>query len=154
MFHSLFWSYWCKTYRWWTRVSALLCPYTSYRLHVEGKAGQEQSQYNQGKKKKSKLFLRSSFILLQLIHINSIHICLFLKSMQIRYCISFCHKEISEAVLPPGCGVCLVSPTQFKKKSKKNKPFRVRPTVQTDRWLILQKNIPAGSFVDLDWLTT
>lgn len=141
MFHSLFWSYWCKTYRWWTRVSALLCPYTSYRLHVEGKAGQEQSQYNQEKKKKSKRFLRSSFILLQLIHINSIHICLFLKSMQIRYCISFCHKEISEAVLPPGCGVCLVSPTQFKnKKGKKINPSESDPQFkQTCGWF--KKNI-------------
>lgn len=40
IFYRPFWSYWCATYRWWTTVSALLSPYTSYRLRVGGKAGQ------------------------------------------------------------------------------------------------------------------
>ena len=38
MFYRPFQSYWRATYRWWTTVSALLCPYTSYRLHVGGKS--------------------------------------------------------------------------------------------------------------------
>lgn len=84
---------------------------------MEGKAGQEQSQYNQEKKKEVQTIPVKQFHLItthphKKNNKKNIHISLFLKSMQIRYCISFCHKEISEAVLPPGCGVCLVSPTQ------------------------------------------